>query len=277
MSKIVILVYLSFISLNCYAQNKQEFSEKKSNQGQIIEEFLKKGAWKYHFLSKEWGQWIDRGIQKDSTISLLWQQKALPFWKQKKYKLAISCYDRAVELDRKRWLSRLAFLKCIFAKDYQGALVDLKSCKKEFGSSYQQDHSTEFYMAICYLQTNQYQKALTILKEKITEEEKEKGKAWIHFLDRFYLAISFYELAKYEEAILEFDKVLKEYPTFSDAQYYKSLCLKETGEKEFAQVLIKIAKSNYAKGYTFNEDSSKYEDYPYQVTWQWDSIEYIMK
>ncbi len=74
--------------------------------------------------------------------------------------------------------------------------------------------------------------------------------------------ITHYELSNYSKSILEFDKVLKEHPTFSDAQYYKSLCLKYTGNRDDAIKLMDKGKSN-------NEDSSKYEVYPYQETWQW--------
>lgn len=248
-----------------------------SKQDEIIETYLKNGAWNHHYLTKEWNEWIDKGIQEDSTIAYLWQQKALPFWKQKKYQLAIIYYTKAVELDRQQWLSRLAFLKCIFAKDYEGSLADLINYKKEFGSTLEQDHSLEFYMGICYLQLNQFNEALKTLQENIETQEKEHGADWVHFLDRYYLAIAYYEQNNYTLAVTEFDKVLKEYPKFSDAQYYKSICLNYLGEKEKAKQLIEEGRSNFENGNTFNEDSNRYEDYPYQITWQWKITKSLLK
>jgi len=275
MKKIYFLITFCILVTSCNVQNKDIVSENKKNA--IIEKYLKNGAWNHHFLTKEWNEWIDKGIQEDSTIAYLWQQKALPFWKQKKYQLGIVYYNKAVELNEQHWLSRLAFLKCIFAKDYEGALYDLKKYKREYGSTYEQDHTLEFYMGICYLQLNQFDKALRTLKENVETQEKEHGASWVHFLDRYYLAIAYYEQNNYTIAISELDKVIKEYPNFSDAQYYKSICLNYLGEKEKAKILMTEGKSNFENGNTFNEDSNLYENYPYQLTWQWEAAQSLLK
>lgn len=259
--------------------NKKPTQEKPigKNQDEILNTYLKNGAWKHHYTTKEWDEWINKGLKQDSTIAYLWQQRAMPLWKQKKYQLAISYFDKAVALDRKKWLSRLGFLKCIFAKDYNAALKDLTTYKQEFGSTYEQDHSLEFYIGLCYLQLNHYDKALVNLQESVNYEIDQHGENWVHYLDRFYLAIAFYELGEYKKAILEFDKVLKEYPNFSDAKYYKSISLNYLNKKEEAKLLMAEGKLNFKNGNTFNEDSSLYEDYPYQLTWQWEATDYILK
>lgn len=261
-------------AIGCKGQNT-DFS-RKERQDNIIQKYLKEGAWNHHYLTKEWDEWIDKGLQQDSTIAYLWQQKSIPFWKQKKYQLATDYYDKAVQFDRQRWLARRGFLKCIFAKDYQGALDDLTAYKTEFGSTFEQDHSLEFYEGICHLQLNEFQKALDVLNENINTQKENFGTSWVHSLDRFYLAIAHYELKNYNRAIEVFDKILEENPHFSDAQYYKSICLKYLGEKKEALLLAAKAKSNFEAGNTFNEDSNPYEDYPYQVTWQWKALDTIM-
>lgn len=268
------LITILLIAISCKGQHKE--ASNSSKQDEILEKYLKNGAWNHHYVTKEWDEWIDKGIQEDSTIAYLWQQKALPFWKQKKYQLAIKYYNKAVHLDRKKWLSRFAFLKCIFAKDYRGALEDFKAYKEEFGSTFEQDHAIEFYMGLCYLQLNQFEQAYHILKTNVEEQEKQYGKGWIHYLDRYYLAIASYELNKYVEANLQFEMVLKEYPKFSDAQYHKAICLNYLDKKEAAKDLMAIGKANFEKGYSFNEDSNSYENYPYQITWQWNHIQSIM-
>lgn len=274
MKKILLLLSLYLFALNSYAQNNDSIISK---QDAILEKYLINGARKHHYLSKEWNEWIDKGLQQDSSIAYLWQQKALPFWKQKKYDLAISYYNKAVELDKKSWLARLAFLKCIFAKDYNGALSDFIAYIKEFGSIYEQDHTLEFYMGICYLQLGQYNEAQNILKENILNQEKVHDKNWIPYLDRYYLGIAYFEQNNYKAANSEFDKVLDLYPNFSDVQFYKSLCLNYLGEKETANKLMEIGKTNFKSGYTFNEDSNLYENYPYQITWQWKALESMLK
>ncbi|MCG8575320.1 MAG: tetratricopeptide repeat protein [Flavobacteriales bacterium] len=253
------------------------FSQLSSQQEQIIDRYLKNGAWNHHYLSKEWDEWINLGLEKDSTIAYLWQQKALPLWKQRKYQLAISYYDKAVELDAERWLSRRGFLKCIFAKDYEGALIDLDTYQREFGFTFEQDHSLDFYRGLCYLQLNQFETALEVFENDMAQQKERYGLHTLHYLDRFYLAITHYELGNYPEAVEELNLVLQEYPNFSDAQFYKAICLSYLGLTAEIQQLIKSGRSNFEKGYTINEDSSIYEFYPYQISWQWNSVESLLR
>jgi tetratricopeptide (TPR) repeat protein len=264
-----IIFMLAILVFSCHRVVSDNDEISQEGREAVIDKYLKNGAWKYHYLTKEWAEWIDKGIKEDSTIAILWQQKALPYWKQKKYQLATTYYDKAVRYDRALWLSRLGFLKCIFSKDYPDALKDLTAYISEFGSTYQQDHPLEMYLGICYLQLGEIDKAYEVLKTEVETQAVEFGENWVPFLDRFYLGVTLYELKDYESAIDQFDKALMAYPNFSDAQYYKSLCMHYLGRKEEAKNLMANAKSNFKSGYTFNEDSSKYEDYPYQVTWQW--------
>ena len=272
--KISIIIICCLLIIGCDRQDELEELEPIINtidQEQVLNEFLVEGARKYHYTLREWDEWIMKGLEVDSTVAYLWQQKALPYWKQKKYQLAISCYNKAVQFNRKRWLSRLGFLKCIFAKDYIGSLADLKTYISEFGSTVEQDHSLEIYMGICYLQLNQFDNALKALEENVEREEKIYGADWVHYLDRYYLAIAYYEKGYFNKAIVELDKVLIEYDNFSDAQYYKSLCLNYLGNKNDAKSIMADGKLNFESGFTFNEDSNLYEDYPYQITWQWNA------
>ncbi|CAM1363322.1 conserved hypothetical protein [Tenacibaculum xiamenense] len=252
--------------------------ETTSNQKEIISTHLNKGAYKYHYMDREWGKHIDKGLEKDSTIAHLWQQKALPYWKMRKYEVALKHYNKAVKYDRQRYLGRRGFLKCIFQKNYEEALIDFNNYKKEFGHTYEQDHSIEFWIAICHLQLNEYRKAFNVLNNEIKKQEKEHGANWVNYLDRFYLGIIYLELEDYENAIIEFDKVLNEYVFFSDAQYYKAYCLNKLGEKAKAKKLINIGKQNYKNGFTFNEGSgANFEPYPYQIVWEWEFVESIIR
>lgn len=269
----VLIIPIAFGCINA----QPPVSETIIPEEEILDIYLVKGARKYSYLSKEWDDWISRGLEADSTIAYLWQQKALPYWKQKKYSQAIKFYDKAVELDPERWLSRLGFLKCIFAKDYPEALLDLIAATNTYGSIYEQDHSLKFYMGICHLQMDEYEKALGIMEETVSSEILVSGAEWVHYLDYYYLGICHYELGNYEKAIMEFNNALQGYPTFSDAQYYKSISLKYLGKHETAKALMKLGKLNHEKGNSFNEDSSVYEDYPYQITWQWRSAHLMLK
>jgi len=244
-----------------------ETASTKASQDSIIDEHLKNGAWKKGLYSNEWQEEIDKGLAKDSTIAYLWQQKAMPLFKQGKYELGMPFLDKAVKYDRAEYQEYRAFMKCIFAKSYRDAIADFEDCKSKYGDSYVMDHSYSFYIALSKIQLNEYEEAERLLEADILAQKKERGEDLIHHLAYFYLGISKYEQKKYEEAIEVFDRAINLYPEFSDVIYYKAFCIGRLGNKEKARELIIQAESNGIKGFTINEDNSIYERYPYQVRW----------
>lgn len=244
---------------------KSKFNSKQ--QDSIIEKYLKKGAWNYDQNSQEWQAEIDKGLEKDSTIAYLWQQKAMPLFKQSKYELGMPFIDEAVKYDRKRWQNYRAFIKCIFSKSYKDAIADFKDYQKRFGYGFVMDHSYNFYIGLSYLQLNEFEKAEAIFEKDYNYTVKEHGKDWVHQLDLFYFGISKYELKKYEEALDLFDRSLDIYPQFSDAQFYKAKILFKLGRPAEAEKIYKEAHENAMKGFTINEDNAAYERYPYQRRW----------
>ena len=208
----------------------------------IVEKHLKNGAYAHHYTLQGWEDNINQGLEKDSTIAVLWQSKALPYWKMRKYDAAVYCYDKAVLYDRKNYLGRRGYLKCIFQKDYRGAIADMELAEKEFGYAYQNDHSYPFYIALCYLQLNEFETARKILQNDLDRTIKAGRASWIHYLDLFYMGIIQYELRNYDNAIAYLDKSLSEYPGFSDAKYYKGLCLLQKEDTVGAEAPMREAK-----------------------------------
>jgi tetratricopeptide (TPR) repeat protein len=263
---IKILVYaVLLISFSCQGQNPVE--SKKTKQEIIIEEHVINCADKINYTTRmqEYQNCLDAGIKKDSTIAYLWQQKAMPYFKAKKYEVGMPLLNKAVKYDKQRWLAYRGFIKCVFSKNYKDAIIDFEDCIKQQGNGYEMDHSYLFYIALSYLQLNEFSKANEIFQKDILGQEKQFGSA--HYLDLFYYGITKYELGKWEEAIIEFDKSLKEYSNFSDVQFYKAICLARIGKKDDAMQLMEKARNDFKKGYTINEDNAVYETYPYKVKW----------
>ncbi len=245
------------------------FAQVSTNKAQdaIVEEFLTNCAQKHNinYEMTEWQECLDQGLKKDSTIAYLWQQKAMPYFKCKKYEVGMPYLDKAVFYNKERWLSYRAFMKCIFAHNYRDAIKDFEECIKLYGNSYVMDHSFSFYMGICYLQLNEYEKAEKLFDDYVNDIYKNRQKLE-HPTAYFYQGIAKYELKKWDEAIAVFDKAIKIYPEFSDAQCYKAICwLKQGKPKEEAAALVGVARENSAKGFSINEDNAIYETYPYQV------------
>ena len=241
---------------------------KNAAQEKIIEEFLTNCAQRYNYNTRmsDWQNCLDNGLAKDSTIAYLWQQKAMPYFKARKYEIGMPFLDKAVKYNAERWQPYRGFMKCIFSKSYKDAIEDLEDCKKKFGNGYVMDHTYDFYIAISYLQLNEFEKAEKILQNYVDEIYKDRDKLE-HPTAYFYLGISKFELKKFDEAIAIFDKALKIYPNFSDAKFYKAICLVRKEKFEEAKVLLKESEEDYKIGYKLNEDNTIYETYPYQKKW----------
>lgn len=265
--KNIILIILLHISQFIYPQSNQGAQKK---QDVIVLEYLTNCAehYNYNYKMAEWQNCLDEGLKKDSTIAILWQEKAMPYFKARKYEIGMQFLDKAVQYDTQEWQPYRAFIKCIFVKSYKDAIIDFQDCITKYGNGYRMDHTYSFYIGLCYLQLNEYEKAEKIFKEYNDDLFKNRH-GLEHPTALFYYGIAKYELKKWDEAIVLFDKALKIYPNFSDAKYYKAICLARLGTKEEdIKALFTSAKQDAKLGYTINEDNTVYETYPYQVRWK---------
>jgi tetratricopeptide (TPR) repeat protein len=256
-----VLILFSFSSFS-NAQNK------KLTRDEIIDRYLKKGAWYYPTYSQEWQQKIDEGLKLDSTIAYLWQQKGMAMLKSMKYQEGIKCLDKAVRYDPEEWLEYRAFMNCIYVKDYPAAIRDLEQCKKISPLKFVMDHSYNFYLSLCYLQLNQFKAAEDLLEAETKKDRGPHGEDYTHYLTYFYLAIAKFEQNRPEESILDFDKSLYIYSHFSDAKFYKASALQKLWKLEESKRLFDEAKADFDAGYTINDTNASYERYPYQVNWK---------
>lgn len=258
---VLFLLFNIFCLLSC--QTKK--TDQELNKKDIFEKYLINGAFQYSFLHPNYQNYLDSALVHYPNEAFLWQQKSMPLFKQKKYEFGMPYLDKAVKLDKERYLPYRAFIKCIFQKDYSGSIKDFQLAKEMDENGYVMDHTYNFYLGLNYLQLNELENAKKHIEESISYQTKQFGDDYVHFLDIFYLGIIEFEQQEYLKAIEFFDQVLTSYPNFSDAQYYKALCEFYRGKTEEAIELIKVAKSNFEDGYSMTEDNSIYEDYPYQI------------
>jgi tetratricopeptide (TPR) repeat protein len=258
-SSAILLTLISFLS---FAQ------EKKLSKEEIIDKYLKKGAWYYGLDSQEWQQKIDEGLKLDSTIAYLWQQKAIAMIFQMKYSEGIKYLNKAVEFDSDKWLEYRAFINCIYVKDYPAAIRDFDEAKKINENRYVMDHSYNYFLALSYLQLNQFKKSEELMDADIRKAVGPHGEDYAHYLGYFYLAIAKLEQGRYEDSIVDFERSLRVYEHFSDAKYYKAIALSKLWKVEEAKKLFEEAKADFNAGYTINDEHVKHERYPYQVNWK---------
>lgn len=196
--KLVILVLALFSLIASFAQEGKNAAQEK-----IIEEYLTNCAanYNYNIQMSERQACLDEGLKIDSTVAYLWQQKAMPYFKARKYEVGMIFLDKAVQYNPERWQPYRGFMKCIFSKAYKDAIADLEDCKNKYGNQYVMDHTYDFYIAISYLQLNEYQKAETILQNYVDEIYKNRDKLE-HHTAYFYLGIAKYELKNTTKQLL---------------------------------------------------------------------------
>ncbi|SFE50507.1 hypothetical protein SAMN05518672_10730 [Chitinophaga sp. CF118] len=231
----------------------------------VEKRFLVNGAYRHHYFSPEWQQYLDSALAILPGEASFWQQKAMPLFKQRKYEAGMIYLDKAVALDPAEYLDYRAFIKCIFQKNYQGAIADFNTAKIARYHQGVMDHGYDFYLGLSYLQLTNYPAAKAALLQTIRRVQESSPSAPVHFLYYFYLGIAGYETADYYTALDFFNKALIQYPQFSDAGYYKSLCLIRLHRELEARETLAASWKNFKEGYSIPEDNAIYEPYPYQV------------
>lgn len=223
-------------------------------------------SWNYGLMSDKHQLYLDSALMVMPTNAYYWQQKSMPLYKAFKFEIGRPFLDSAVKYDPEHWLDYRGFMSSMFARQYGDALKDFHLAKKLYGNRPVMDHSYTFYMGLCHLQLDNLDSSEYYLKSCIDDELKKfPDESWVHYNHLFYMAMVYYQKDDLSKTIEYLDKALKQYATFTDAQYYKSLCCYQMGRKEEALALMEQCYINFKQGYSLNEDNERYEYYPYQV------------
>ncbi len=234
----------------------------------VLQRYLYRGAFRFGRDSRERQMYLDSALMFLPHDAYLWQQKAMPLYKQMKYEAGEAFLDSAVKYDTMQNLDYRAFMECIFSKRYREALRDFQLAKQLRPEAGVMDHEYNWYMGLCYLQLCKFDSAEMCLAACVKHDEV-VGRDWVHYMHTFYLGIVMYEEHRYTDAIENFDRAIARYPHFSDAKYYKALCVAKLQDQQTALPIMMEARDDFAAGYTINEDNAIYERYPYQTQTGW--------
>lgn len=216
--------------------------------------------------SLEHQQYLDSALAIVPESAWLWQQKAMPLYKARKYQLGKPFLDKAVEYAPEKYLDYSGFMRCIFSKDYIKSISEFMRAKKEFGDGYVMDHTYNFYIGLDYLQLNKFSKAKEFLllskEQQFKDFPNDPPQEACHYLDWYYLGIADFELGNYNEAIASFDMSLMVYENFAEALYFKGRSMTKLGNEEGVEWEKKAFEN---ADNTINEDNVIYEIYPYQL------------
>lgn len=261
--KIILKLLTLFFPFLLFSQNSSMIKELDATQKKIFLELITNDA-KVSLFSVQHQLYLDSLIAILPKEPFFWQQKAMPLFKQKKYELGMKYLDKAIELDpTDHYREYRAFIKCVFQKNYSESLEEFNYLTKiNSENGIIMDHPYSFWMGLCYLQLNEFDKAQKFIEKSIAFGQKNN---FVNPYELFYLGIIEYEKGNYQNAINNLNKSLEQYENFSDAKYYKALSLININKKEEGEILLLEAQKDFKNGFSFNEGNSLYEQFPYQV------------
>ena len=238
----------------------------KAYQDSLVARYLDRGAHRISYLSPQWGQYCDSLIAACPNIAYAYQQKAMPLIKCGDYATAFPLIDKAVELDANRWLAYRGFLKCIFTKDYTGAIADFQRVARLKPNGREMDHTYAFFEGACELELGHYQRAEKAFASDMTLQRGADGQGPVHFNSLWYAGVVAARLRQYGQAQAYLQQCLKAYPQHPEANYYLALTYQAQGQPALARPHLEAAQRALIGGYRLNEDNIVYANYPEQIT-----------
>ena len=235
-------------------------------QDSLVARYIDRGAHKFSYNDPRWTQYCDSLIAICPTIALAYEQKAVPLIKDGKYAEAFVLENQAATLDPPRWLAYRGFLKCIFTKDYEGAILDFRGAARLNPAGREMDHTYPFFEGLSNLELKKYTLAEADFKRDMALQQGPSGKGEVHFNSWFYAGVLAYEQKKYAQAQTYLQQCLRQYASHPDANYYLGLTYRKLGERALASQHLRAAGQALAKGYRLNEDNMYYANYPHQIT-----------
>ncbi len=238
----------------------------KAYQDTLVARYLVRGAHRISYLSPQWGQYCDSLIVACPNIAYAYQQKAMPLIKCGDYAGAMPLVDKAVALDANRWLAYRGFLKCIFTKDYPGALTDFRRVARLKPNGREMDHTYAFFAGLCNMEMGNYKQAEADFNQDMALQRGATGQGEIHFNTLFYAGLVALNRKQYAAAQSYLEQCLKAYAQHPEANYYLALTYQAQGNEAAARHYLDAAQRALIGGYRLNEDIIFYANYPGQIT-----------
>ena len=238
----------------------------KAYQDSLVARYLDRGAQRISYLSPQWGQYCDSLIAACPNIAYAYQQKAMPLIECGDYAKAFPLIDKAVALDANRWLAYRGFLKCIFTKDYTGAITDFQRVAKLKPNGREMDHTYAFFEGACELELGHYQLAEKAFATDMAVQRGPDGQGQVHFNTLCYAGVVAARLKQYAQAETYLQQCLKAYPQHPEANYYLALNYQAQGRPALARQHLEAAQRALIGGYRLNEGIIFYANYPGQIT-----------
>lgn len=224
------------------------------------------GPLRGNYNDPRWGKYADSVLLICPDAAEAYQLKAIPALKSGDYETAFRLNNKAVQIDPANYLDYRAFLKCIFTKDFEGALADFNKCLESKPTGGLMDHSYRFFAGICYMELGKYREAEESLLKDIALQKEGDANRTPHFNSLLYTGLLYYRMGEMAKARSFFLETVTAYEQHPEANYYLGMIAKKENNTPLAQNYFAIARRSMKTGYRMNEDNIYYANYPGQIT-----------
>ncbi len=234
----------------------------------LIKKYIENGAERLQggYNNPQWETYCDSIINICPNIADAYQLKAIPYLKNADYEKAFALNDKAVALDPMGFTAYRGFLKCIFTKDYTGAIKDFEKAQVLKPNSGEMDHTYRFYLAICWLELGNMKEAEKNILEDMRIQTGKDPQKEPHFNSLLYAGIIAYESKDYPLAQKRLLSCLKVYENLPEANYYLGMIYKAENNPVQQKKYLTICLQALKNGYSMSEDNLYYAYYPHQIT-----------
>lgn len=193
---------------------------------------------------------LKEAMMLDSTDADLWREFGTARVKRGILDEMYYYYDEAVKRKPEKWAGFRGYLYLYFYRDYERAITDFNLGDEANGQvDYSQGQSHDYMRGICYYGMKDYITAIDFLDRYINKVVEEEGESWVDVYAVLYKGLALLQLERFDEAIIEFDRVLKYYPNLSDCFYHKARIYIARGQFDLALKELDTAEEYFKKGY----------------------------
>ncbi len=198
---------------------------------------------------------LEEAIRLDSTNGSIWREIATAPLKRGFADIAFYYYEEGVKRKPERWMGFRGHCYLNFYRDYKRAIQDFNAYDDlMYQVEYSQGQNHDYLRGLCYYGLKDYKTAFVQFDKYIDPIIEADGEDWVDVYAFLFRGLTLEKLGQYEEALVEFERVLKYYPQLSDAYYHKARILTAKGNFTDALDLLRKAKDYHQEGY-YHQDS----------------------
>lgn len=201
----------------------------------------------YQF-SKEYQLILDESLLIDSTFSYAYWAKSIAYLKSGDFVKWKELIDKAVFFDPKGQLGYRGWCRFQFFGDYLGAIQDIEKLDSlvdfDIGFSQNGNYHLNIAKGLCYKSLGMKEKAIEIIEAQILINEQ---KDQLGQYDYLHLGVLYFEVHRYEDALVAFNKQSDNYK-LAESLYYSALTFKALENYIKHKECIEKAKELYNNG-----------------------------